>query len=113
MDCLPVERAQSPKLSDTVSQNPAAPEVDQLLEDRHGSIAGQIREFRIAGGNIDRGPCQDQFSDLGGKARGIGQRHPAALTQANEVHCTAEFVHQHVKVGDIVVDRQQAHVRAR
>jgi hypothetical protein len=32
MDCLSVERARSPKLSDTVPQNPATPEVDQLGE---------------------------------------------------------------------------------
>ena len=32
--------------------------------------------------HVDRAPA-DQFSDLGGKACGIGQCHPATLTQAN------------------------------
>src|SRR5712672_776601 len=110
-DHLSIERARSPEPQGMISKKTAAAEIDQLLEDDQRRIAGDVRKLGVAGGEIDRGAGQHQLADLGGKARRIHQRHPAALTQADEIYRAAERVRQYVEIGEIVVDRQEAHVR--
>jgi hypothetical protein len=44
------------------------------------------------------------------EARGIDQRQPAALAQADEVNLATEVVDQDVEIGKIAVDREEPHV---
>ena len=95
----------SPKLQGVLPEDAAAAEVDQFAKDGNRRVVRELRELGLAGGKIDRGACERQPCDFAGKTRRLDQRHPAALAQAEEIYPAPELIHQHVEIGEIIVDR--------
>jgi len=90
--------------------DPAAAKIDQLVENSERGFVREFRQLGIACGDIDRRSCEDQLSDFDRKARCVDQGHPAALAQAKKIHATAQLIHQYVEIGEVIIDRQKAHV---
>jgi hypothetical protein len=59
---------------------------------------------------VDRSTREDQLSHLGREPRRIDQGHPAALAQANEIDAAADLVNQNVEIGEVGIDREEAHL---
>jgi hypothetical protein len=95
----------SPELQGVLPEDAAAADVDQLAKDGNRRVVRELRKLGLAGGEIGRGACERQPRDLTGKARRVDQCHPAALAQAEEIDPASELIHQHVEIGEIIVDR--------
>src|SRR3990172_882174 len=111
MNLARFDRFRSPELQYRLADNAPVTEFHQLLEQRQRAGIDERGQSRLRGGDIDGGTGEDQLAYLGGKARGVEQRHPSALAKSNKIDAPAEVADQHIKSGEIVVDGKETHVR--
>ena len=83
------------------------------MEHRQRGRFRESRQRRWCDSYVDRRACKHRLPDLCWKARRINERHPAALTQADEIDFAADLIHRHVKGAEIIVDPEKAHVAGR
>ena len=96
-----IRKIGSPKPQRVAAEQAPAAKIDQLAKDRERRVARELGKFGAAGSKIDRCAREHQLGDLVGKTRRVDQRHPSALTQAEEVDAAAQLIHHNVEVGKI------------
>ena len=69
-----------------------------------------VRELEFDG-DVDRRADQHQPPHLLREARGIEQRHPAALAETDQVERRPDLVDRDIEIGQIVVDGEIPHLR--
>ena len=103
----------APEFLHLAAEHAAVAQFHQFMKQRQGARLGERRQSGLPGGDIDRRAGQHQFAHLGGKARGIEQRQPAALTEPDQIDVPPSSIDQHVERGEIVVDAEIAHLHRR
>src|SRR4029453_15350423 len=87
------------------------PELYQLLEPRRRHTIGGPRQRRFACIDVDGCACENEPAYLAGIPRGIGKRHPAALTHSYQIGVAAELVHNNVEISKVAVNWKRSAFR--
>src|SRR5215831_4198643 len=104
MNCFVFERRMFPELQQMRAADAPVPKLYQSFEHRSRHTMGNPRELGFAGIDVDRRPCEDKPVYLAGIPRGIGKRHPAALTHPNQIGAAAEVVYHNVEISKVAVN---------
>jgi hypothetical protein len=95
------------------SAHQAAAHRNELLVERQRIGMRHLFDRAVARVRVDRRAREHEARDLVREARRVHRRHPAALTQPDQVHAPAQLVDTHVQFGKVLVDLEILHVLGR
>jgi hypothetical protein len=102
-----------PEVERAAAEHAAVAQPRQFVEQAERQAVRGGANPRNAEVGIDRRGDQHQLAHLGGKARGIDQRHPAALAEPDQVDRRTQLVDRDIEIGEVAVDGKQPHVGGR
>src|SRR6516225_4520841 len=109
-DLFSFHRPGAPELEHFVAEYEPVAETDDLPKDLHCSAVGERRQHGGRSLGVDWSCSEHQFTNLARKPCGIDERHPSALTQADQIDRRANLIDEHIEVGQVIVDPEKSHV---